>query len=83
MESTRMVTFTTVIPSVHLFHTLAFSPPPPYRVAFPLPSSFLLHLVLLLRPLTVSGSPIHFFPSSCPFSLATEQKRNCNVYETL
>lgn len=75
MESMHMVAFTTVIPSVHLFHTPAFSPPPPppsspYRLPSPLPSSFLLHLVLLLRPLAVSGSLIHFFfPLPAPLAL--------------
>lgn len=85
MESFSMVTFTPVIFSVRLFHTPPFSFPPPPRQQCPL----LFHPPLRC-PLCAfccrSLCPFLsfcFFPSSCPFSLATGQRRNCNVYKTL
>lgn len=69
MESMHMVTFTTVILSIHLFYSPAFSTPP-YLLPSLLPSFFLLHLVLLLSPLAVSGSPFPFFsPLHAPLAL--------------
>lgn len=88
MESMSMVTFTPVIFFCScLPHSSLFSSSPLFSVSAlysSLPfSSALLSFVLLQLLLSGSVSPILFFPFPCLFSLATGQRRNCNVYETL
>ena len=86
MESMIMVTFTPFVLSVHLFHTPPFFAPPhpssecPLLLHPPLPRSFVLPL---LTAHCVRFPHFCFFLPPCPFSLATGQRRNCNVYETL